>query len=127
MDACTNAGRRDLAGFVIDAMLPLLGREVAPFPNDLDRTKPLSTRMAARNAAGALLRALACWVEWDRSHRGVRFLDDDYEASQLLLSRFEKALQHGADVLSAAWLAELASLSPTTPSPASATIDGEPP
>jgi len=127
MDACTNAGRRDLAGFVIDAMLPLLGREVAPFPNDLDRTKPLSSRMAARNAAGALLRALACWVEWDRSHRGVRFLDDDYEASQLLLSRFEKALHHGADVLSAAWLAELASLSPTTPSPASATIDGEPP
>jgi hypothetical protein len=83
--------------------------------------------MAARNAAGSLLRGLAQWVEWDRSHRGVRFLDDDYQASQLLLSRFEKALHHGADVLSAAWLAELASLSPTTPSPGSATIDGEPP
>lgn len=127
MDACSRAGRRDLAGFVIDAMIPLLGREVAPFPNDLDRTKPLSARMAARNAAGALLRALSKWCDWDQQHRGVRFLDDDYEASQLLLARFEKALQHGADVLTSTWLAELASLSPTTPSPGSATIDGESP
>ncbi len=122
MTACTRAARRDLAGFVIDAMIPLLGREVAPFPSELDRTKPLSTRTTARKAAGALLRGLATWIDWDRAHRGVRFLDDDYEASQFLLARFEKAAQHGADVLTPAWLAELASLSPT-PGPASATID----
>jgi hypothetical protein len=122
MQACTRAGRRDLAGFVIDAMIPLLGRDVAPFPNDLDRTKPLSARTAARKAAGSLLRGLATWIEWDRAHRGVRFLDDDYEASQLLLTRFEKAALHGADVLTPAWLAELASLSPT-PGSASANID----
>jgi hypothetical protein len=122
MDACTRAGRRDLAGFVLDAMVPLLGRDVAPFPNDLDRTKPLGVRMAARNAAGALLRAMQTWCDWDKAHRGVRFLDDDYEASQLLLTRFEKAGRYGADILVANWLAELASLSPT-PSPASATID----
>jgi FtsH ternary system domain X6 len=122
MAACTRAGRRDLAGFVLDAMVPLLGRDVAPFPNDLDRTKPLGVRMAARNAAGALLRAMQTWCDWDRAHRGVRFLDDDYEASQLLLTRFEPAGSHGANILVASWLAELASLSPT-PSPASATID----
>lgn len=122
MAACTRANRRDLAGFVLDAMVPLLGRDVAPFPDDLDRTKPLGIRMAARNAAGALLRAMQTWCEWDKAHRGVRFLDDDYEASQLLLTRFEKAGRHGAEILVANWLAELASLSPT-PSPASATID----
>ena len=122
MAACTRAGRRDLAGFVLDAMVPLLGRDVAPFPNDLDRTKPLGVRMAARKGAGALLRAMQTWCDWDKAHRGVRFLDDDYEASQLLLTRFEKAGRHGADFLVANWLLELASLSPT-PSPASATID----
>jgi hypothetical protein len=122
MDACTRAGRRDLAGFVLDAMLPLLARDVAPFPNDLDRTKPLSVRMAARNAAGALLRGMAKWCEWDRAHRGVRFLDDDYEASQLLLMRFEKSARHGADILVPAWLAQLASLAPPSGS-GSATIE----
>ncbi len=121
MAACTRAGRRDLAGFVIDAMLPLLDRQVAPFPNDLDRTKPLSERMGARVAAGSLLRGLETWVRWDREHRGVRFLDDDYEASQLLLTRFEKALRHGADVLTETWLAQLAALSATMPSSATIT------
>jgi hypothetical protein len=119
MDACSRAARRDLAGFVIDAMLPLLGRQVGPFPTDLDRTKPLSARTAARKASGALLRGLDTWLLWDRQHRGIRFLDDDYEASQLLLTRFEKALRNGADVLLPTWLAELASLAPTS----SATID----
>jgi hypothetical protein len=121
-DACTRAGRRDLAGFILDAMLPLLARDVAPFPNDLDRTKPLSVRMAARNAAGALLRGLQTWCDWDRAHRGVRFLDDDYEASQLLLMRFEKSARHGADILVATWLAQLASLAPTSGT-GSATIE----
>ncbi len=121
MQACTRAQRRDLAGWVIEAMVPLLGRSVAPFPNDLDRTKPLSARTQARKAAGSLLRGMTTWLEWDRMHRGVRFLDDDYEASQLLLTRMEKALSHGADVLTPTWLAELASLSPTS-GPASATV-----
>ncbi|MEO6771786.1 MAG: hypothetical protein ABI467_02040 [Kofleriaceae bacterium] len=122
MDACTRAGRRDLAGFILDAMLPLLARDVAPFPDDLDRTRPLSVRMAARHAAGALLRGLATWCGWDREHRGVRFLDDDYEASQLLLSRFEQVARHGADVLVATWLAQLSSLAPPASS-GSATIE----
>jgi hypothetical protein len=128
MAACTRAGRRDLAGFVLDAMVPLLrpitatDRDVASIPVNLDRTKPLGIRMAARNASGALLRAMAMWCEWDLAHRGIRFLDDDYEASQLLLTRFERAGKFGADVIVAAWLAELASLSPT-PGIASATIE----
>ncbi|MFT3698911.1 MAG: hypothetical protein QM831_37535 [Kofleriaceae bacterium] len=126
MQACTRAQRRDLACWVIDAMVPLLGRQVAPFPNDLDRTKSLQQRTNARKAAGSLLRGMSTWLEWDRMHRGVRFLDDDYEASQLLLTRMEKALSHGADTLTPSWLAELASLSPTPGAPsATVTAPGE--
>ena len=122
MGACSRTGRRDLAGFVVEAMLPLLGGQVSPMPSELDRTRPLSARAAARMASGAPLRGLATWLQWDREHRGVRFLDDDYQASQLLLTRFEKALRNGVEVLLPAWLAELASLAPTS----SATIDAPP-
>ena len=121
MATCDGAGRRELAGFVLDAALPLLERGIAPIPTDLDVTKPLSVRAAARNAAGALLRGVQRWREWDERHRGVRFLDDDYEASQLLLSRFERIGRGGVD-RAAQWLADLASLAPTTPAPA-ATIE----
>jgi FtsH ternary system domain X6 len=121
MAACDRAGRRDLAGFVLEAALPLLERGIAPIPTDLDVTKPLSVRAAARNAAGALLRGVQRWREWDERHRGVRFLDDDYEASQLLLSRFERVGRAGVD-RAAQWLADLASLAPTPPVPA-ATIE----
>jgi hypothetical protein len=123
MAACDKTARRDLAAFVLDAALPLLDRNIAPIPSDLDLTKPLSVRAAARLAAGALLRGIQLWSTWDERHRGVRFLDDDYEAAQLLLSRFERIGRHGAD-RNAAWLAELASLAPTTPTPADrATIE----
>jgi hypothetical protein len=124
MAACDKAGRRDLAGWVLDAALPQLERGVPPIPTDLDPTKPLSLRAAARNAAGALLRGVAKWQEWDDRHRGVRFLDDDYQAAQLLLARFERVGRAGVD-RNAAWLAELAAL-PTLAAPGappSATVD----
>lgn len=120
MAACDKAGRRDLAGFVIDAALPLLEKGIAPIPRELDPTKPLSIRAAARLGAGALLRGVSRWQQWDELHRGVRFLDDDYEAAQLLLHRFEKVGRGGVD-RAASWLAELASLAPTAPP--SATVD----
>jgi FtsH ternary system-associated peptide len=121
MDACDGVGRRDLAMFVIDAALPLLERGIAPIPTDLDMTKPLSVRAAARAAAGALLRGVQRWRDWDDRHRGVRFLDDDYEAAQMLLARFERVGRGGVD-RAAQWLSELASLAPTTPAPA-ATVE----
>jgi hypothetical protein len=109
--ACDRRGRRDLAGFVIDAAAPLLARDIAPLPAELDPTAPLSRRMAARVAAGALLRAVATWAAWDGSHRGVRFIDDDYAVAQLLLARFEPIGAAGA-ARAAAWLAALAALGP---------------
>ena len=121
MDACDGVQRRDLALFVVDAALPLLERNVAPIPAELDQTKPLSVRAAGRAAAGALLRGVQRWRDWDERHRGVRFLDDDYEAAQMLLFRFERVGRVGVD-RAAQWLSELSSLAPTTPAPA-ATVD----
>lgn len=112
MEACDRRRRRDLAGFVIDASAPLLQREIAPTPARLDPEAPLSRRAAARVAAGALLRAVGVWAAWDQAHRGVRFIDDDYPAAQLLLARFE-AIQASGAARAAAWLAELAALAPT--------------
>ncbi len=121
MTACDAAGRRDLAGFVLDAAKPLLERNVLPAAQLLDPAKPLSTRSAARLAAGSLLRAVRHWAHWDEQHRGVRFIDDGYETAQLLLARFEPIGRTGSDA-AAQLLAELASLAPT-PGQNSTTIE----
>ncbi len=123
MAACERHQRRDLAGFVIDAAAPLLARGIAPVPARLQPAATLASRAAARVAAGALLRGVTRWAAWDQAHRGVRFLDDDYAATQLLLARFE-AIQAVGAARAAAWLADLASLAPTTVAPSAATVDG---
>jgi hypothetical protein len=113
MAACDDARRRDLALFVIEAAAPLLARNLAPTPAQLDPNTTLATRAQARIAAGALLRGVVRWGEWDQQHRGVRFIDDDYAAAQLLLERFETIGASGVG-RAAHWLADLASLVPTT-------------
>jgi hypothetical protein len=112
MAACDRHRRRDLAGFVIDAARPLIARSLAPVPSALDPDATLAARLAARVAAGALLRAIGRWAAWDAQHRAVRFIDDDYAAAQLLLARFEPIGSAGAG-RAAGWLAELSALAPT--------------
>jgi FtsH ternary system domain X6 len=112
MAACDAAHRRDLAGFVLDAARPLLERNIAPVAQLLDPNKPLSTRSQARLAAGALLRGVQMWSHWDGQHRGVRFLDDEYQVSQVLLARFEPIGRPLSD-RAVQMLSELASLIPT--------------
>jgi hypothetical protein len=88
----------------------------------LDPTSSIARRAAARVAAGALLRGVLTWAAWDRAHRGVRFIDDDYPATQRLLARFEPIQASGA-ARAAAWLADLASLVPTTVLASAATVE----
>lgn len=107
--ACERHGRKDLAGFVIDAAAPLLRRDIAPLPHRLDPGATLGLRATARLAAGALLRAVMVWAAWDQAHRGVRFIDDDYPVAQRLLARFEPIAAAGR-ARAEAWLTELASL-----------------
>lgn len=109
MAACDRAGRRELAGFVLDAAAPLLERGLSPLPAELDRATSLAIRAQARVAAGALLRGVVRWAGWDEAHRGVRFMDDDYAASQLLLARFERVGAAGT-AQAATWLSQLAAL-----------------
>jgi hypothetical protein len=116
MASCDARRRRDLAGFVLDAAAPLLARNLAPTPAQLDSNTTLAVRAQARIAAGSLLRAVVRWSDWDQQHRGVRFIDDDYAAAQLLLERFESIGAQGA-ARAAHWLSDLASLVPTTATP----------
>jgi hypothetical protein len=112
LDACDNKNRRDLGGFVLDAVQPLIERNIIPAPGQLDPTAPLSVRANARSSAGALLRALVRWSDWDQQHRGVRFIDDNYASVQVLLGRFEKIGSHGVARVQG-WLHDLTSLAPT--------------
>lgn len=109
MAACDQANRRELAAFVIDAVEPLLTRGLSPAPIALDVSTTLAIRAQARLAAGALLRSVVRWAAWDESHRGVRFMDDEYAASQLLLARFEPIGAAGT-AQAATWLSDLAAL-----------------
>jgi hypothetical protein len=92
--ACDKANRRDLAGFALDAARRLFGEAALPgskWTGSLDKSAALSERSAAHKAAGAYLRSLQRWRDWDNEHRGVRFIDDEYQAAQLLLSMYEQA------------------------------------
>jgi len=109
LDACDRRNRRDLAGFVLDAVQPLLDRNIMPSPGQLDPAAPLSVRASARTSAGSLLRALVRWSDWDQQHRGVRFIDDNYQAVQVLLGRFEKIGSAGVGRVQG-WLYELSGL-----------------
>ena len=109
MAACDRRRRRDLATFVLDAAVPLIARDIAPLPPTLDPTAPLSVRMAARTAAGSLLRGVMRWSEWDQEHRGVRFIDDDYALAQQLLGKFERIGSAGVERV-AHWLSLLSAL-----------------
>ncbi len=113
LDACDKRKRRDLAGFVLDAVQPLLERNIIPAPGQLDPSAPLSVRANARNSAGALLRALMRWSQWDQQHRGIRYIDDDYQSAQVLLGRFEKIGSAGVSRVEG-WLYDLTSLAPTS-------------
>jgi hypothetical protein len=116
LDACDKHKRRDIASFLLDAISPLLQRNVAPAPGQLDPSAPLSVRASARNSAGSLLRALVRWSEWDQQHRGIRFIDDEYQSAQVLLNRFERIGSAGVNRVQG-WLADLSALAPTTPQP----------
>ncbi|MBS1122077.1 MAG: hypothetical protein H6Q90_4305 [Deltaproteobacteria bacterium] len=122
-DACDRSRRRDLAGFVLDAIAPLIEREVSPSPLELEPGAPLSVRARARTSAGSLLRAVTRWHAWDQQHRGVRFIDDDYAVAQLLLARFERIGSAGIARVNG-WLADLASLAPLPPSDTVSSSEG---
>lgn len=91
LDAIDLAGRRDLAGFLLDAARVLT--EGAPrgarWVEALEPSGPLRERTHARRAAAVLLRAVGRLRQWDEQHRAIRFFDDEYDTAQHLLRRWE--------------------------------------
>lgn len=83
--------RRDLAGFLLEAGGALLRHrpEASRWVAGL-ATGALAERQRAVRAAGALLESLGQLGRWAEEAQGVRFFDDDYEASQLLLKQWER-------------------------------------
>ncbi|NOK03472.1 MULTISPECIES: hypothetical protein [Myxococcus] len=125
LDAVDGAGRRDLAGFLLEAARPLLEQPATRWVEGLSSSATLSSRAAAARAAAAFLRALGRLSRWDAEHRAVRFFDDDYDAAQHLLSEwnafgeagFRRAEDHARQLATALTSASGAS---ATPPPSSA-------
>ncbi|MCP3102324.1 hypothetical protein LZ198_25975 [Myxococcus sp. K15C18031901] len=118
LGAAEAARRRDLAGFLLDALRPLLARPASRWVAGLALSRAsLSSRAEASRAAGAGLRALGRLAAWDAEHRAVRFFDDDYDVAQRLLSEWSSMGEAGFR-LAAERERELAtSLSPSEPIP----------
>jgi len=95
LDACDRAGRRDLAGFLVEAARRALPERVDPaelartLALGLEATASLGSRQEARRAIAAPLRAVARLEAWDAEHRLVRHFDDEYASAQALLAEWE--------------------------------------
>ncbi|MBZ4415824.1 hypothetical protein [Myxococcus sp. RHSTA-1-4] len=102
LDAVDSAGRRDLAGFLLESARPLMEQPAARWVEGLSLSESLSLRASAAKAAGAFLRTLGRLARWDAEHRTVRFFDDNYDAAQLLLSEWsafgEAGFRRAADL-----------------------------
>jgi hypothetical protein len=84
--------RRDLMSFVVEAAGRVLRYrpEATWWIGGIAQVGTLSERQQAFRAAGALLEAVAIPGRWVEQAQGVRFFDDDYGASQLLLKQWEQ-------------------------------------
>jgi hypothetical protein len=95
--ALERAERRDLLGFVIEAAARLLHHRpgASAWIGGIARRGTLVRRQRAFRAAGALLAGLELPRRWVEQARAVRFFDDEYQASQLLLQQWEQLGEGG--------------------------------
>lgn len=89
LSAIDSVGRRDLAGFLIEAGRSLIQQPTSWWVAGLSSQSSLRERSEAAQAAGAFLRGLSHVGRWDSEHRSVRFFDDGYETAQVLLSEWD--------------------------------------
>jgi hypothetical protein len=106
-----NAGRRDLAWFVLKAATEVLDgpKDLRRWIGRLDPKTPVSQRSAAARASGSLLQGLATWNRWTEQHGLIRFFDDGYDEAQLLLKMAELAPTQTRE-LAEAMVSQLSSL-----------------
>lgn len=89
--------RKDLIGFLLEAAGKLLRHRprYTLWVEGIRTAGSLSERQRAFFASGAMLRALEHPRRWVTQASSTRFFDDDYDASQLLLSLWEQLGSHG--------------------------------
>lgn len=91
-DALTGAGRRDLARFLLRALLLLLQDKppASRWIGSLDvRALRLADRLDAYRAALAVVKYSEILMQWERESRLVSYFDEGYAASQLWKSDWE--------------------------------------
>jgi hypothetical protein len=94
LDAIDAAGRRDLARFLLAVLQKLLteGASAERWLAGLrDRGPTIAQRTETGRAALILLRQLGRLRDWAREARGVAFFEENYAASQLYKSDWERA------------------------------------
>lgn len=95
LDAADRSGRRDLTRFVMDVAVDLLRSSTDDDrANWFDRVDVGDLRIADRQSVYesglVLLRSLSRLDQWNQSARNIGFYDEEYEASQLWKSDWEK-------------------------------------
>ena len=97
LSSIDEAGRRGLAGFLVDAGVEWFRtpRSADDLVRSLSADTPLRDRSEARKAAAAFLRSLGTVREWDQQHRAIRFIDDGYETAQALVRDWERLGEPG--------------------------------
>lgn len=106
LKACEKAHARGLATCLIEAACELVARGPlggAALAAGLDSNAPLRERLKARQAGGALLRAVLHLRTWDAEHRTVRFIDEGYDEAQRLVRAWEALGDGGFRAVEAAW------------------------
>lgn len=85
-----DAGRRDLATFVVDAMHELRDRPARAWTQGVENsTAPLMERVEACRASAGFVHLVGRIDAWRRELSTVAFYDEGYQAAQLLLARWE--------------------------------------
>lgn len=94
LDAADNVGRRDLTRFVMDVAARLLrssaGRDQKWFEQVVVDDLRIADRQNVYETGLVLLRSVDRFQKWNQSARGVGFYEEEYAASQLWKSDWEK-------------------------------------
>jgi hypothetical protein len=92
LNAINRKHRRDLAQCLLIAGTRVLEKNDSPtdWVGRLESKGRVADRARARSAAASFLKVLDMFHRWAEESRGVRFFDEEYEASQLYLALYEE-------------------------------------
>ncbi len=114
LEQVSTLGRRDLAGFLVDAAATFIHHagteESRPLALSKSSDVTLRERSEARAAAASFGHAIGILSAWDTEHRNTRFIDDGYDQAQLLVKEWQNLGPKGFEWFTR-WTRSLESLS----------------